>query len=238
MLLQHLVCKYELNCEYCNITLARNKAPWLWSDKIETCRSVLKCFIVHRFIILLLLIVLTQRSWHALRLKIPAPYCGMALLYLRIRNVYSPIQNIHAIRSLRQIPCKTSPTELVVLPASRVVLLQERKFVYIENNTDNETARLKFWSTLKLALPQAATSVMTEHGFSAIFSCLFSEQILVHELFPHLLTTVQGPLFIQEFKAFAFQKMVLFPLRLSGFFKLNIPSKGQVFPLHVTNFNT
>ena len=27
MLLQHLVWKYELNCEYCNITLARNKAP-------------------------------------------------------------------------------------------------------------------------------------------------------------------------------------------------------------------
>ena len=41
---QHLVCKYELNCEYCSITLARNKAPWWWSDKIETCRSVLKCF--------------------------------------------------------------------------------------------------------------------------------------------------------------------------------------------------
>jgi len=44
MLPQHLVCKYEFNCEYCNITLARNKAPWWWSDKIETCRSVLKCF--------------------------------------------------------------------------------------------------------------------------------------------------------------------------------------------------
>jgi len=44
MLPQHLVCKYELNCEYCNITLARNKAPWWWSDKIETCRSVVKCF--------------------------------------------------------------------------------------------------------------------------------------------------------------------------------------------------
>ena len=27
MLPQHLVCKYELNCEYRNITLARNKAP-------------------------------------------------------------------------------------------------------------------------------------------------------------------------------------------------------------------
>ena len=27
MLPQHLVCKYELNCEYCNITLTRNKAP-------------------------------------------------------------------------------------------------------------------------------------------------------------------------------------------------------------------
>jgi hypothetical protein len=27
MLPQHLVCKYELNCEYCNITLARNKGP-------------------------------------------------------------------------------------------------------------------------------------------------------------------------------------------------------------------
>ena len=44
MLPQHLVCKYELNCEYCNITLARSKAPWWWSEKIETCRSVLKCF--------------------------------------------------------------------------------------------------------------------------------------------------------------------------------------------------
>ena len=44
MLPQHLVCKYELNCEYCNTTLARNKAPWWWSDKIETCRNVLKCF--------------------------------------------------------------------------------------------------------------------------------------------------------------------------------------------------
>ena len=44
MLPQHLVCEYELNCEYCNIILARNKAPWWWSDKIETCRSVLKCF--------------------------------------------------------------------------------------------------------------------------------------------------------------------------------------------------
>jgi len=44
MLPQHLVCKYQLNCEYCNITLARNKTPWWWSDKIETCRSVLKCF--------------------------------------------------------------------------------------------------------------------------------------------------------------------------------------------------
>jgi len=27
MLPQHLVCKYELNSEYCNITLARNKVP-------------------------------------------------------------------------------------------------------------------------------------------------------------------------------------------------------------------
>ena len=44
MLPQYLVCKYELNCEYCNITLARNKAPWWWPDKIETYRSVLKCF--------------------------------------------------------------------------------------------------------------------------------------------------------------------------------------------------
>jgi len=27
-----------------NITSARNKAPWWWSDNIETSRSVLKCF--------------------------------------------------------------------------------------------------------------------------------------------------------------------------------------------------
>ena len=45
MLPQRLVCKKELNCEYCNTTLARNnKAPWWWSDKIETCRSDFKCF--------------------------------------------------------------------------------------------------------------------------------------------------------------------------------------------------
>jgi len=47
MLPQDLVCKYELNCEYCNITLARNKAPWWRSDRIETCRSVLKCFMLN-----------------------------------------------------------------------------------------------------------------------------------------------------------------------------------------------
>ena len=39
----------------------------------------------------------------------------------------------------------------------------------------------------------------------------------VHESFLHLLTTVQGPLFIQEFKSFAFQKMVPFTLRISGY---------------------
>jgi len=44
MLPQHLVCKNELNCEYCNMSLQRNnKAPWWWSDKIETCRSDFKC---------------------------------------------------------------------------------------------------------------------------------------------------------------------------------------------------
>ena len=26
------VCKHELNCEYCNITLTRIKAPWWWSS--------------------------------------------------------------------------------------------------------------------------------------------------------------------------------------------------------------
>ena len=52
---QHLVCKYELNCEYCNITLARNRALWWWSDKIETFRSVLKCFIWNYMCILWLI---------------------------------------------------------------------------------------------------------------------------------------------------------------------------------------
>jgi len=47
MLPQHLVCKYELKCEYCNMTLARNKAPWWWSEKVETCRSVLCELYVH-----------------------------------------------------------------------------------------------------------------------------------------------------------------------------------------------
>ena len=50
MLPQHLICKYELNCEYGNINLARKKAPWWWSDKIETCRSVLKVFYVKLYV--------------------------------------------------------------------------------------------------------------------------------------------------------------------------------------------
>jgi len=50
MLPQHLVCKYELNYEYCNITLAGNKAPWWWSDKIETCRGVLKVFYMKLYV--------------------------------------------------------------------------------------------------------------------------------------------------------------------------------------------
>ena len=55
MLPHHLVCKYELNCEYCNIILERNKAPWWWSDKIETCRcfNVLKVFYVKLYVHLL-----------------------------------------------------------------------------------------------------------------------------------------------------------------------------------------
>jgi len=72
MLPQHLVCKYELNCEYCNITLARNKAPWWWSDMIKTCRSVLKClkvFCVKLYALFyrnkkrFTLILLTWRIW-------------------------------------------------------------------------------------------------------------------------------------------------------------------------------
>jgi len=47
---QHLVCKYHLNCELYNTTLARNKAPWWWSDKIETCRSVLKVSYVKLYV--------------------------------------------------------------------------------------------------------------------------------------------------------------------------------------------
>ena len=50
MLPQHLVCKYELNCVYCNITLVRNKAPWWWSDKIETCWSVFNVFYVKLYV--------------------------------------------------------------------------------------------------------------------------------------------------------------------------------------------
>jgi len=38
------------SCQYCNITLARNKALWWWSDKIETCRSVLKVFYMKLYV--------------------------------------------------------------------------------------------------------------------------------------------------------------------------------------------
>ena len=46
MLSQHLVCKNEWNCEYCNITLARKKKDLPDDDlyKIETCRNDFKCF--------------------------------------------------------------------------------------------------------------------------------------------------------------------------------------------------
>ena len=47
MLPQNLVCKYELNCEYCNITLAGTKLPdddLTRSKHVGVFESVLKCF--------------------------------------------------------------------------------------------------------------------------------------------------------------------------------------------------
>ena len=39
-----MCCGAVARCASYDAHLARNKAPWWWSDKIETCRSVLKCF--------------------------------------------------------------------------------------------------------------------------------------------------------------------------------------------------
>jgi hypothetical protein len=129
---------------------------------------------------------------------------------------------------------------MVDLPAYWVVLLQVMQIFYTGKKTDNETEQLQFWSTLKSAWSQTATSAM---GRTWVFSYGFSpfqradSNRVVHEKFPHLLTTVQGHLFIQEPKPFTFQKMVLLSVRLSGVLKLNIPDKSQVFPSHVTISN-
>jgi len=42
---QHnMICCHNTSLANTNWIVARNKAPWWWSDKIETCRIVLKCF--------------------------------------------------------------------------------------------------------------------------------------------------------------------------------------------------
>jgi len=56
MLPQHLVCKYELNCEYCNITLARNKIPdddVTRSKHVGVFQSVLEVFYMKLYVHLL-----------------------------------------------------------------------------------------------------------------------------------------------------------------------------------------
>jgi len=54
MLPQHLVCKYELNCEYCNIPLARDKAPrmMIWQDRniSEFFKMFLKVFYMKLYV--------------------------------------------------------------------------------------------------------------------------------------------------------------------------------------------
>ena len=56
MLPQNLVCKYELNCEYCNRTLARNKLPdddLTRSKHVGVFQRVLKEFYVKLYVHLL-----------------------------------------------------------------------------------------------------------------------------------------------------------------------------------------
>jgi len=84
MLPQHLVCKYELNCEYCNIPLAKNKAPSWWSDKIETCRSVLKCF---------------MRNYMCIRWSInwsdSTEMHGATIRFMNYANLLNPRSSVH-----------------------------------------------------------------------------------------------------------------------------------------------
>ena len=85
MLPQQLVCKYELNCEYRNITLARNKAPWWWSDKIKTCRSVLKCLKV--FYVKLYVHSLVDKLKWPLDILLP-PFIIRSVHYKTVRTTY------------------------------------------------------------------------------------------------------------------------------------------------------
>ena len=91
MLPQHLVCKYELNCEYWNITLARNKAPWWWSDKIETCRSVLKCFKWNYMFIIWLINWSGSTKMHGVKIRYIYVYM---YIYVYIYSIIFPLMTM------------------------------------------------------------------------------------------------------------------------------------------------
>jgi hypothetical protein len=107
--------------------------------------------------------------------------------------------------------------------------------------TDNNDARWKLESLYFKVGMTASSNICYGRTWVSCYCFLPFQQTdsssALHELFPRLLRTVQGPVFIPEFKSFAFHKMFLLLLRLSGLFKLNILNKSQVFPLCVTTSN-
>ena len=104
------VYKYELNCEYCNITLARNKAPWWWwSEKIETCRSVLSVLKVF-YVKLYVHSLVNELKW----------FCKNARCYSKVyRNVDSLP---HSQKPLSPVPIP-SQINLVHFPISFLNIL-------------------------------------------------------------------------------------------------------------------
>jgi len=91
MLPQHLVCKYELNCEYCNINLAKSKAPWWWSDKIETCRSVLKRFMWNYMCIRWLINWSNSTKMHSATIRFISVFFALKLVLCSFRSVLALI---------------------------------------------------------------------------------------------------------------------------------------------------
>ena len=192
MMPQHLVCKYELNCEYCNITLARNKAPWWLTDKIETCRSVLKCFkVLYKCFMWNYMCILWLINWSD-STKIHGATIRFILTYwLHILHRNSPL---HALYVIEPFTGSCSETFFMVtihsttriLSSVQIVKTSSNWYCLLQNTEDPSASGLWAPNSLTSSCEEVSKTGILQQGTlfraSLVFIFQYFSQVLLMDL--------------------------------------------------------